>query len=356
MPTDAATPFLDFVLPSELEASEPPEAHGLPRDSVRLMVSYRDGDRVEHVSFVDLPDYLHPGDVLAVNTSGTLNASLPATLPNNRMAELHLSTRLPGDIWTVELRVPANEGSAPLPELDVPATVQLPFGGVATIHDRYHCGCGDGARTERLWTATLELPLPLMEYLDGYGRPIRYHYVTRDWPGTLYQTAFATERGSAEMPSAGRAFTPRVLQRLGERGITLAPLLLHTGVASPEVHEPPYEEYFRVSGATANRINQARASGRRVIAVGTTVVRALETVVDAFGEVHSGEGWTCTVVTPERGARSVDGLLTGFHEPRASHLLMLEAIAGREHLVHAYAEALDHRYLWHEFGDLHLIL
>lgn len=349
---------LDFELPPNLEAGEPPEARGLARDEVRLMVSYREDDRVVHARFQDLPQYLASGDVLVVNTSGTLNAALPATLPNGRQVELHLSTHLPGDIWTVELRAPHGDSAAPPRSLDVPISLRLPAGGAASIHGRYNCGCyGPEMPAEtRLWIATLSLPGPLVEYLRRHGSPIRYSYVKKKWPSSYYQTVFAAEPGSAEMPSAGRAFTPEVLTRLGERGVLLAPLVLHTGVASLEDHEPPYEEYYRVSAATAKRVNEAHAAGRRVIAVGTTAVRALETVAAADGTVHGGEGWTCTLITPERGVRAVDGLLTGLHEPRATHLVMLEAIAGRRHLRRTYAEALEHGYLWHEFGDLHLIL
>jgi S-adenosylmethionine:tRNA ribosyltransferase-isomerase len=180
--------------------------------------------------------------------------------------------------------------------------------------------------------------------------------VKQGWPIDYYQTVYATEAGSAEMPSAGRAFTPELLTRLIARGVLVAPLILHTGVASLETHEPPYEEFYRVPLTTTRCVNAARAAGARVIAVGTTVVRALETVTDAAGTAHPGEGWTRLVITPERGIRSVDGLLTGLHEPRATHLAMLEALAGRRHLALTYAEALREGYLWHEFGDLHLIL
>jgi len=351
---------LDFDLPPHLEAGEPPEARGLSRDEVRLMVSYRADDRIVHTRFRDLPQYLEEGDLLVVNTSGTLNASLPATGARAEQFELHLSTRLPGDIWTVEVRGGHKDtGSTDaLLTLDVPTSLALPGGGTATVHDRYHCGCfrsHEPAET-RLWIATLTLPLPLVQYLNRYGSPIRYSYVRKEWPNSYYQTVFAAEPGSAEMPSAGRAFTPAVLSRLGEGGVLLAPLLLHTGVASLENHEPPYEEYYRVPAETAQRVNEARTSGRRVIAVGTTVVRALETVTDTTGTVYPGDGWTCTVITPERGVRATTGLLTGLHEPRASHLVMLEAIAGRPHLERTYAEALQRGYLWHEFGDLHLIL
>jgi S-adenosylmethionine:tRNA ribosyltransferase-isomerase len=158
------------------------------------------------------------------------------------------------------------------------------------------------------------------------------------------------------MPSAGRAFTPQLITRLVAKGVQIAPLILHTGVASLEEHEPPYEEFYRVPLDTARLVNAARAAGRRVIAVGTTVVRALETVTDAEGVTHPGEGWTRLVITPERGLRAVNGLLTGLHEPEASHLAMLQALAGLEHLEITYAEALKQGYLWHEFGDLHLML
>jgi S-adenosylmethionine:tRNA ribosyltransferase-isomerase len=196
----------------------------------------------------------------------------------------------------------------------------------------------------------------LETYLGEYGFPIRYGYVKRAWPSEAYQTVYATEPGSAEMPSAGRAFTPELITRLVAKGVQIAPLILHTGVASLEEHEPPYEEFYRVPLETARLVNAAHATGKRVVAVGTTVVRALETVTDAGGVTHPGEGWTSLVITPERGLRAVNGLLTGLHEPEASHLAMLQALAGLEHLETTYAEALQQGYLWHEFGDLHLIL
>jgi S-adenosylmethionine:tRNA ribosyltransferase-isomerase len=196
----------------------------------------------------------------------------------------------------------------------------------------------------------------LDSYLAQNGFPIRYKYVREGWPNAYYQTVYASEMGSAEMPSAGRAFTRSLLAKIRKQGVRIAPLILHTGVASLESYEPPYEEYYRVPAETARAVNHAHAAGERVIAVGTTVVRALETVSDEQGMVHPGEGWTKLMITPERGLRVVDGLLTGLHEPRSTHLAMLEALAGSEHLRLAYAEALHQRYLWHEFGDLHLIL
>jgi len=208
----------------------------------------------------------------------------------------------------------------------------------------------------RLWVATLDLPSPLVEYLCQHGRPIRYRYVPDSWPITAYTNVYATEPGSAEMPSAGRALTTDVITDLVAHGIVVAPIVLHTGVASLEAHEAPYPERYRVPPTTARLVNEAKHAGHLVVAVGTTVVRALETVTDDDGVVHPGEGWTELVVTPERGVRAVDGLLTGWHEPQASHLRLLEAVAGRAALELAYATALAAGYRWHEFGDVHLIL
>lgn len=345
-------PTLDFALPPALEAGEPPEARGLARDDVRLMVSrYGDG-HVRHARFRDLPRFLAPGDLLVVNTSGTLNAALSAVRADGTRAALHLSTRLPAGLWSVELRRVSASGSEPCADGVRGELLRLPGGATATLLAPVRRA---GLPT-RLWVAELSLPAPVEWYLEDHGEPIRYSYVARPWPSLYYQTVFATEPGSAEMPSAGRAFTPALVTRLVAQGVQIAPLLLHTGVASLERHEPPYEEFFRVPLATARAVNAARAAGRRVVAVGTTVVRALESVADEGGAVHPGQGWTDLLITPERGLRAVDGLLTGLHEPQATHLAMLAALCGVDHLRTTYAEALARGYLWHEFGDMHLIL
>jgi S-adenosylmethionine:tRNA ribosyltransferase-isomerase len=229
-------------------------------------------------------------------------------------------------------------------------------------------GLAGGARVEllapygtpgRLWVAALELPEPRDEWLARHGRPIRYRYVPHGWPLDYYQTVFAQEAGSAEMPSAARPFSAALVTDLVSRGMTVAPITLHCGVSSLEAHEAPAPERFRVSESTAALVNQTRRSGHRVIAVGTTVVRALETVADANGQVHATGatgGWTELVITAARGVRAVDGMITGWHEPAASHLAMLEAVAGATLLTRSYRAALDRGYLWHEFGDSHLIL
>jgi S-adenosylmethionine:tRNA ribosyltransferase-isomerase len=342
--------MVDFQLPSELEATAPAEVRGASRDDVRLMVAERETGRIEHRHFTELPDVLTAGDLVVVNTSATLPAAVPAIGPGGEPLEVHLSTRLPTDgLWSVELRVPDGPSSQPFRDGRPGWELALPVG--ASV--RLLSPLSDGAR---LWAATIDVGAPLLDYLDRYGRPIRYQYTGGDWPLTAYQTVYATEPGSAEMPSAGRAFTPEIITRLVANGVDVAPLLLHTGVSSLEDHEPPYAEWFRVPADTARRVRQTRQAGGRVIAVGTTPVRALESAGDGRAGIEAAEGWTELVIGPERGVTVVDGLLTGWHEPGASHLAMLEAVAGRELLERSYAEALDQGYLWHEFGDLHLIL
>jgi S-adenosylmethionine:tRNA ribosyltransferase-isomerase len=336
----AAESFLTFTLPPELEASSPLEARGLRRDQVRLLVSYLCDDRIVHATFCDLPKFLQPGDLLVANDSATLPAALVAHRADGTEIRLHLSTHLQDRLWVVEPRQTV---------VAVGETVALPDDGTATLLAPY-------ADSRRLWIAQLDLPAPVGEYLGTWGRPISYSYVPDPWPIEMYQTLYAREPGSAEMPSAGRAFTPDVLERLAHAGVGFATLTLHTGVASLEDHESPYAEPYVVPPETAEAVNAAKVAGQRVVAVGTTVVRALESAADERGRVIASRDWTDLVVTPERGVRVIDGLLTGFHEPKASHLAMLEAIAGRSHLETAYQAALDGRYLWHEFGDLHLIL
>jgi S-adenosylmethionine:tRNA ribosyltransferase-isomerase len=334
------------------------------RDAVRLLTARRRDGAFVHGQFRDLPQLLEPGDVLVVNTSATLPASLDATLESGEPASLQLSGRLPGGLWVVELRHRHGDGarggrtgSPGRPWLDArPGTVvRLAGGGLAELRLPASAEVKEGGPV-RMWVGTLTLPEPVLAYLARHGRPIRYTYVPQPWPISAYQTVFAEVPGSAEMPSAARPFSAELITRLVSRGIVIAPFVLHCGVSSPESHEPPLAEWYLVPPATADHINAARAGGHRVIAVGTTAVRALETVGGPDGTVHPGQGWTELVVTPDRRVRSVDGLITGWHEPGASHLAMLEAIAGPDLVAESYLEALATGYLWHEFGDSHLVL
>ena len=358
----AAAGVVDAPVPAHLAASEPPEARGLRRDSVRLLVSHVEGDSLSHARFDELPRWLAPGDLLVVNTSGTLNAAVAAQSGEGDRLELHFSTRLPGDFWVVEVRRPGLVASLPDREARAGTTLDLDGSGRVLLLSPYPLHNGvDGP--SRLWLAAVQLHEPIEHYLEKFGAPIRYGYVKDAWPSSMYQTIFATEPGSAEMPSAGRPFTPELITRLVSRGVQIAPLLLHTGVASLEDHEPPYEEYFRVTRETADLVNSAKRAGHRVIAVGTTVVRALETVTDARGQISPGQGWTNLVISCDQRLRSVTGMITGFHQPRATHLAIVEqviAAAGggnaASHLERVYDEARSVGYLWHEFGDSHLIL
>ncbi len=339
-----------FDLPRDHEATEPPEVRGRGRDDVRLMVACGGQRSITHGRFSDIVEILVPGDLVVVNTSGTVPAALEAVRADGAVLRLHLSTRLPDGRWLIELRTPNGIGSLPFSDGRIGEVVRLPGGASARLTEAW------APAERRLWVASLDLGAPLGAYLAAHGSPIRYGHVTRPWPLAAYRTVYADEDGSSEMPSAGRAFTPELITALVAKGVGVAPVVLHTGVSSPEAHESPAPEWFRVPAATARVVDATREGGGAVVAVGTSVVRALETQADTDGRVHPGEGWTEVVMGPERGVRVVDGLLTGWHEPQASHLRLLEAVAGRAFLRRCYREALDHGYLWHEFGDLCLLL
>ncbi|MFJ3310163.1 S-adenosylmethionine:tRNA ribosyltransferase-isomerase [Streptomyces sp. NPDC086549] len=340
-------------VPEELSARVPAEQRGpgLERDAVRLLVSH--GTEVSHHAFVELPRLLRAGDLLVVNTSPTLAAAVDGRIGHARVV-VHFSTRGDDGRWAVELREPDGTGTTRA-HAGAPAgtEVRLPGGTGLVLEEPL------SARGERLWWARVA-GAEVLGLLREHGRPIRYSYTERDQPLSVYQTVFALPSddgaGSAEMPSAARPFTTRLVAELVSRGVRFAPVALHTGVASMEAHEPPYPERYAVPEASARLINNVRAGDGRVIAVGTTAVRAVESAASADGVVRAAGGWTDLVVTPERGVRVVDGLLTGLHEPEASHLLMLEAIAGRAAVDRGYEEALRGLYLWHEFGDVHLVL
>ncbi|MFI2199181.1 S-adenosylmethionine:tRNA ribosyltransferase-isomerase [Streptomyces sp. NPDC020192] len=342
-----------FRVPEELSARVPAEQRGpgLDRDCVRLLVSR--GTEVTHHGFRELPGLLRAGDLLVVNTSPTRAAAVSGRIGYARVV-VHFSTRGDDGRWAVELREPDGRGTTRARTgTCAGTTVSLPGGARLVLEEPL------SARGERLWWARAA-GADVGDVLRGHGRPIRYSYTQRDQPLSAYQTVFALPsadgQGSAEMPSAARPFTAPLVAELVSRGVQFAPVTLHTGVASAEAHEPPYPERFQVPEASARLINAVRAGDRRVVAVGTTAVRAVESAAGADGVVRAAEGWTDLVVTPERGVRVVDGLLTGLHEPEASHLLMLEAVAGRAAVDRAYDEALRGLYLWHEFGDVHLIL
>ena len=309
---------------------------------MRLLVTDVAARAQHHATFRDLAAFLRRGDLLVANDSATIPAALGVRRNDGAAFALHLSTKIADDLWIAEpreLRDPIAEGERAALAEGASATFLAPV----------------EATQPRLWYVLLNAPQPLDAFLARNGAPIRYRYVTEQFPLADYQTIFARVPGSAEMPSAGRPFTRRVLAGLRTAGIDLATITLHAGVSSPERHERPYHEWFEVSPATATAVKATRLHGGRVIAIGTTVVRALESAFSGDEAIAAG-GWTELIVTPERGVHAVDGLLTGFHEPEASHLDMLRAFADGSLLERAYAEALDAGYLWHEFGDAHLVL
>lgn len=350
-----------FTVPAGLAATSPPEVSGTPRDAVRMLVS--SPRRQEHHLARDLPFVLAPGDLVVVNDSQTLPAALAGN-DGREPVELHLSTLDPNTApgmepalaatasrWVVEVRTPLAVGSRAAFEPRRGHVLSLAAGAVATI-ERSVPG---GAERSRLWLATVRTPGPLGAHLERWGEPIRYDYAARRWPIRAYRTDIGRRPGSAEMPSAARPLTPEVLAGLEARGVEVATVTLHTGVSSLESGDPPYAEWRRVPRATARAIRRARRRGGRVLAVGTTVVRALESAAGEPGRVSATAGWTSLVVEPAHPALTVDGILTGWHEPEATHLLMLQAIAGPELLERSYGEALAAGYRWHEFGDVHLL-
>jgi S-adenosylmethionine:tRNA ribosyltransferase-isomerase len=336
-------PKTSFVLPADAEATEPPEARGLTRDEVRLLVATPHG--VLHARFRELPRFLLPGDLVVVNTSATLPAAVDGH-HQGRPLVVHFSAPVPADPdrWVVELRAP--DGSGPLLDARPGDEVSLVQGVRIIVQepaDAHPAGT-------RLWRARVFLAGSVTAWLAEHGRPISYGYLRGSWPLADYQPVFAREPGSAEMASAGRPFTDRMVTELVTKGIAVAPVLLHTGVSSQELGEGPQVERFRVPLATARQVGLAQRTGGRVIAVGTTVARALESAAAGI------DGWTDLVIGPDHPPRVVTGLVTGWHTPEASHLLLLEAVAGAGLVREAYQAAVAEQYRWHEFGDSCLFL
>jgi S-adenosylmethionine:tRNA ribosyltransferase-isomerase len=378
------TAVADFELPPGLEAGQPPEARGLARDDVRLLVA--DSTGLRHARFSGLGRFLSPGDVLVVNTSATLAAAVDGRRTDGTVVTVHFSTLLDDGSWLVELR-PPGRATGPVTDAQVGERVELPAGAALTLRTptvrtasphtatphtatphtpapRTATPLAPAQRTpaprtaaaRRLWQARVAVEGDVRAYLAAHGRPITYAYLTGSWPLAMYQTVFARDPGSAEMPSAGRPFSTDLVTSLVASGVLIAPITLHAGVSSLEAGEAPLPEWFRIPAPTAELVSHSRVAGRRIIAVGTTVTRALETRAAPGGTVTAGQGWTELVLGTDRPARVVDGIITGWHAPGASHLSLLAAVAGPDLVSDAYGEAIRQRYLWHEFGDSCLLL
>jgi len=334
-----------YDLPQELIAQHPVE----PRDSSRLLVYHRDTGAIEHRVFQEITDYLRPGDALVINDTRVI----PARLLGNRAGtggavELLLLKRLGKDTWEA-LAGPGRKAR--------PGDV-LEFGGGrlrATILQDTEAG----ARVVRFqYEGVFE------EALDELGKmplPPYIHEPLQD--RDRYQTVYAAHDGSAAAPTAGLHFTPELLERVAGRGIDIVPVLLHVGlgtfrpVKAQEVSEHTmHSEEYEVTPNAAARINQARARGGRVVCVGTTTVRTLESVADESGVIRPARGETAIFITPGVPIRAVDALITNFHLPESTLLMLISALMGREQALAAYAEAVRERYRFFSFGDAMLIL
>lgn len=344
--------IFQFTLPERLACPLPTEERGLYRDQVRLMVSLDDGQQIGHHSFRDLPALLDTGDVLVVNTSSTIPAAIPLELPDGSAGRLHLSTQIGEDRWLVEIRSVQQNNTRRWAEGASGQDFSLPGGATLQLHERFY----QDQQLLQLWMAELRTPVPLSVYLNAHAVPVKYQGINQQYPLTYYQTYFGQHPGSTEMPSAARGFTADLVAKLLRKGVQIVPILLHTGISSLEWDEHPYPEYLEVSALSSQQINVAKQKGKRIIAVGTTAVRALESVADENGMTQPFQGLTDLYIQAHYQMKVANGLLTGFHEPEASHLHMLQSLASKRHLRRAYQVALQEQYYWHEFGDLHLIL
>ncbi|WP_127584783.1 S-adenosylmethionine:tRNA ribosyltransferase-isomerase [Paenibacillus koleovorans] len=347
-----------FELPDALNATMPPERREIRRDHVRMMVLDRLTGQTTHARFYELERFLRAGDLLVLNSSRTIPAILYGAwerggIELQKRVELRLARRVDEESWDVLPVVTG--GSRSVAPGD---TFRIKPSLVATAAE---C-VGEGFCSPLLVRIVFSCSgTELMDQIYALGEPIRYEYIKQPWELDYYQTVYASTPGSVEMPSAGRAFSWELLFKLQRRGVQIAYVELHTGLSywleegghpAPEVN---YEKYV-VPAEAVEQIRETRKLGGRVVAVGTTVVRALESAVGEDGVLLEGAGWTNLFIDRTRPLRVTDGLITGFHEPEASHLDMLSAFIDPELLGEAYQEAIAQGYLWHEFGDMNLIL
>lgn len=337
---------MKFELPDELNAKEPPERRGIRRDYVKMMVLDKTTGQTNHTQFYQLDRFLKKGDLLVLNASRTVPAVLISKKEQDGTeVEIRLAHRKNESIWE------ALPVSGSVKKDDV---IRFSPTLTATIIDK----------SDDTPFVTLAFNLccsSLFNQIYDLGEPVRYEYIEEPWNLDYYQTVFATIPGSVEMPSAGRAFSWELLFRLQKKGVKIAYITLHTGLSyllDDKWHKGPDTNFenYEVSKETAELILETKRAGGRVIAVGTTVVRTLESVAIEKGMLQEAKGWTNLYITENTKLQVCDGLITGMHEPEASHLHLLSAFVDREKLYNAYTDAIHQRYLWHEFGDMNLIL
>ncbi|MEO8110925.1 MAG: S-adenosylmethionine:tRNA ribosyltransferase-isomerase [Ginsengibacter sp.] len=349
--TATAPSIIQFDLPPNLACPKPTEERKIKRDEVRLLVTTKSGS-IGHTIFNHLTTFLKEGDVLVVNTSATIPSALPILLPNDKKGKLHFSTKLNDKQWLVEIREITGNKTKRWKEGKEEMVFHLPTLTAITLKQKFY----KNDKWLDLWIAEFNNDLHVENYLEAFARPIQYEHLEKQYPLSYYQTFFSFHPGSSEMPSAGRGFTPGLIERLLKKGIVIVPVLLHTGVSSLEEYETPYPEYMEIDPVAAAVINTAKRENRRIIGVGTTVVRAVESAANEQAIVTPSQGKTELFIDENYSMKIINGLLTGFHEPKATHLNMLQAIAGYGHIERAYHAAIEGGYYWHQFGDLHLIL
>ncbi|MFS0788223.1 S-adenosylmethionine:tRNA ribosyltransferase-isomerase [Shouchella sp. 1P09AA] len=326
-----------FTLPKHLHAHTPAEHINVNRENVKLLHTERGMDGIHHRQLNDLPQLLQPNDLLIFNRSRTIPAQL---FSESQQVTIRLARQL--SEWEWEALILNNDANASEINLQEGVMVEL---------------LGTGSEAPLTQIMFHHVNEPMLSYLHKYGEPIRYEYINTPWPLEAYQTVFASAPGSIEMPSAGRAFSWTLIQALQKHQIQVGFLTLHAGISYYENNQWPnpthHPESYEIPDDTVTAIQQAKAKGGRIIAVGTTVVRALETYAQA---PHVCKGETNLYIKKETPLQLVDGLLSGLHEPHSSHLDLLRAFLSDDTLLVSYQQALQHEYLWHEFGDLHLML
>lgn len=337
----------DYELPKELIAKFPVE----PRDSSRLMVLHRNTGEIEHRIFRDIVEYLKPGDVLVINDTKVIPARLFGKLETGGKVEL-LLVRQPGlGIWEVMAK-PARKlkkGKRIYFDEELEAVVK-----------------GYSGEGRRIVEFILKSNKDFMEKLEEIGHiPIPPYIEREEKPEDRekYQTIFARKEGAVAAPTAGLHFTEELLQKLKDKGIIIKNITLHVGpgtfkpvkVENVEEHQMDYETYH-VPENTAAEINRAKEEGRRVIAVGTTVTRTLESAAEKDGKVKPGEGSTNLFIYPGYRFKVIDALITNFHLPRSTLLMLVSAFAGRERILNAYREAVEKGYRFYSYGDAMFIL
>ena len=329
-----------FILPDELHAAFPPERRGTRRDHVRMMTIDRKTGKVIHDYFNHLADYVKPGDMIVLNNSRTIPAALRATIDNTcQEVEVRLARCLNETSWEALV-----------------LSVNVKVGDCLSFSDELSAVVIDRKPDSPLLILRFSLSgLSLYQHVYSLGEPIRYEYIKKSWDLNYYQNVYGTVPGSVELASAGRAFSWEMLLDLQKRGIQLSYLQLHTGLSylnDDQFSPKDNPERYDISKETMTAVLKTKASGGRVIAVGTTVVRALESAVST----GTLSGWTSLYINADFQLKLVDGIITGFHEPEASHLDMLTAFIKPEMLFEAYDEAIQEKYLWHEFGDINFLV